>query len=795
MKLAPSYLSKVCASILLLVTIISSTASRSIGKEIDSITLEKYISDSEIGDTELPTSLIQEAQRLRHRKAESKLNYIFGNQFLKRGRYDSAAYFLTRSLELAKQHELTQLIPSVHRSLGNVYKRQRNWTTAEHHFYDALRHAAQLNDPIAVADVEYALATHYWSKHLSRGEGTNQYFDSCAFYAKKCIKRSEKANYIEGLADCGLIMAAMASATDDYRAVKHFSRESWAFYNELGKESSISACLHNLGVASWNLSDFDSATYYFNLAQQINLKYGLEQNQLSLYRNLTEFYIHINQSDSAEYYFGEFQKINQKLEDKERDRNSKIIAEEYQIDLIKAERKAQEEKHELEMHNSRIVNLLLIAGLLLLAFFLINVFFSRKNINRAKERSDELLLNIIPHKIAEELKQNGFTKPRYFKDASILFADIENFTIIAETLSAKEVIDMLDEYFSIFDEELANKGIEKIKTIGDAYMAAAGIPEPDVDHAYNMTCAALNLQERIIELNKVKEANQQKFFNFRMGIHSGPVVAGIVGKKKFQYDVWGDTVNTAARIEETGVSGKVNISFHTYELIKNRLNCVSRGKIPAKNKGEIDMYFVYSNNSSTVTEQKYDQFVKEITEFLSARLDDRLSYHGLHHTMYVLKVSQEIGAYEKISDHEMLLLKTAAVLHDSGFIEVYNGHEERGCIIAAEILPKYGYSKVDIEKIQGMIMATKIPQTPHNLLENIIADADLEYLGTDRFDETSATLFEEWKSYEMIASEEAWMNAQINFISKHRYFTDYCKKFRTDNKLANLQKLIDGFKE
>lgn len=758
----------------------------------DSSSLENAIILYDSLDNKIPSNLHKQAELLNHRKAQTELNFFEGNFYLRRGRYDSATLYLVRSLEMAKEAKLNQLIPRIHRSLGSVYKRQRNWSASERHFYRALDESKELNDPIAISDTEYALATYYWDRHFNNPNESKRFLDSCAYYANRCIKRSKEAGYSEGIADGGLIMAAMASERDDYKSVKTHSARSLKLYKKLGKRTSLSACLHNLGVASWNLNQSDSASYYFSQAELINKKYGLEQNMLSLYRNLTEFHIDINNPDSAQIYFAKFQQLNRIVEDKERDRNSKVIEEEYQLDLLKAEKQAQSEKHALEIKNSRIVSLFLIAGLLLVAFFLINVYFSRKSIHRAKERSDELLLNIIPEKIADELKKNGYTKPRYFKDASILFADIENFTLIAETLSAKEVIDMLDEYFSVFDEELAGFGIEKIKTIGDAYMAASGIPEPNVNHAYNMACAAIKLQDRIKAINESKKIKSEKYFSFRMGIHSGPVVAGIVGKKKFQYDVWGDTVNTAARIEEAGKSNKVNISFHTYELVKNRLNCESRGKLPAKNKGEIDMYFVYSNNSTKVTEQKYNQFVQEITAFLRERLDNRLSYHGLHHTMYVLKVAQEIGAYENISEHEMLLLKTAAVLHDSGFIEVYNGHEEKGCKIASEILPKYGFSPEDIKRIQGMIMATKIPQTPKNLLENIIADADLEYLGTDTFDETSATLFKEWKSYEMIASEEAWMNAQINFISKHKYFTDYCKKFRTDKKLANLNKLLDS---
>ena len=221
-------------------------------------------------------------------------------------------------------------------------------------------------------------------------------------------------------------------------------------------------------------------------------------------------------------------------------------------------------------------------------------------------------------------------------------------------------------------------------------------------------------------------------------------------------------------------------------LVKESFTCIYRGKIHAKNKGEIDMYFVYSNNTKNLAEKRYDKFERDLSNMLVENLDERLHYHGYHHTLYVLKVAEEIGLYEKISEDDMVLLKTAVLLHDSGFINTYKDHEEEGCRIAQEWLPKYGYRQDEIDRIKGMIMATKIPQTPHNLLEYIIADADLEYLGTDTFEATSETLYQEWTAFDMISGHDAWMKAQRGFISKHSYFTEYCKKFRTEKKLENL---------
>ena len=204
-----------------------------------------------------------------------------------------------------------------------------------------------------------------------------------------------------------------------------------------------------------------------------------------------------------------------------------------------------------------------------------------------KKRSDDLLLNILPAEIAEELKEKGKTEARHFDQVSILFTDFVNFTETAERLSPTELVAELHTCFSAFDRIMKRHGLEKIKTIGDAYMAAAGLPVPDAAHAQKCVRAALDVRDFIEERHR-----QGGPFEIRIGINSGPVVAGIVGIDKFAYDIWGDTVNTAARMEQHGKAGQVNISQSTYALIRSDFECLERGKITAKHKGEIEMYFV-----------------------------------------------------------------------------------------------------------------------------------------------------------------------------------------------------------
>ncbi|HNP55314.1 MAG TPA: adenylate/guanylate cyclase domain-containing protein [Ferruginibacter sp.] len=220
------------------------------------------------------------------------------------------------------------------------------------------------------------------------------------------------------------------------------------------------------------------------------------------------------------------------------------------------------------------------------------VFRQRNRVQREKKRSDELLLNILPAAVAEELKQKGESEAQSIDEVTVLFTDFKGFTQLSEKMTPRELVSEINECFSAFDQIMQRHGIEKIKTIGDSYMAAGGLPTPNQTHAEDVVNAALEIQSFMQSMKQQKAAAGKPYFDIRIGIHTGPVVAGIVGLKKFAYDIWGDTVNTASRMESSGEAGKVNISASTYEKVKDKYACEYRGKITAKGKGEIDMYFI-----------------------------------------------------------------------------------------------------------------------------------------------------------------------------------------------------------
>ena len=219
------------------------------------------------------------------------------------------------------------------------------------------------------------------------------------------------------------------------------------------------------------------------------------------------------------------------------------------------------------------------------------------SVYKGKKRSDELLLNILPAEVAKELKATGASAARHIEQATILFTDFKGFTEASELLTPQELVEELDTCFKAFDAIITARGIEKIKTIGDAYMAAGGLPRKVASGVGDVVQAALDMQDFMLKRKAERTAQGKPAFDMRLGIHTGPVVAGIVGVKKFQYDIWGDTVNTASRMESAGEIGRVNVSSSTHLAVRHAagLSFEARGKVSAKGKGELEMYFVQRN--------------------------------------------------------------------------------------------------------------------------------------------------------------------------------------------------------
>jgi class 3 adenylate cyclase len=360
----------------------------------------------------------------------------------------------------------------------------------------------------------------------------------------------------------------------------------------------------NLGALYGDLKQPETALKYIDSARAYAKKSGDLSSETDALNSLAR--IHENKGDFKNAYQAIIQsrQLGDSLLNKEKIRAVADVREKYET-----EKKAKENillknlQLQMELDRASVIrtrNLILFIGLAILGASLALwgrlriVARSRKAIRKEKDINEKLLLNILPAEVAVELKEKGQADARLFDEVSVLFTDFKGFTQLSEKVSAKELVKNLNDCFVAFDKICEKYHIEKIKTIGDAYMAAGGLPTPALDHAERVVNAALEMATVVEETKNKKIEAGELFFEIRIGVHSGPVVAGIVGIKKFQYDIWGDTVNTASRMESSGAIGQVNISNDTYELIKNisTYQFESRGKISAKGKGELEMWFV-----------------------------------------------------------------------------------------------------------------------------------------------------------------------------------------------------------
>ncbi len=434
-----------------------------------------------------------------------------------------------------------------------------------------------------------------------------------------------------------------------------------------------------------------------------------------------------------------------------------------------------------------------------------------------KEKSEVvgIIHNILPQEEAKEILQRKNVQARHYKEASVMFTDFVGFTKITEKYKAEELVQMLNIFFSKFDEIITKRNLEKIKTIGDAYMCVGGVPIRNPENPVDTVLAALEIQRFMKSYNDEAKRKGEQKWDLRVGINTGEVVSGVLGLKKFAYDIWGSTVNEAQQMERHGKPGVVNISGNTFDKIEPLFDCEYRGKIKTK-KGLLDMYFVLGikpelsvDGNGLVPNDRfeviknyllrsnimYSKAERYILKLLKKKLSPSLHYHSLEHTKDVTRAAERIALMEGITDEGIFLLKTAANYHDAGFIEQYDANEPVGVKMAQAILPKYGYEQQHIEIIKNLIHATTVPHNPQSHLEEIICDADLDYLGRDDFWEISDKLKRELMEHGKIQGDRQWDELQVKFFNLHKYFTKSAIELRQEKKDKHLQEILKKLEE
>lgn len=428
-----------------------------------------------------------------------------------------------------------------------------------------------------------------------------------------------------------------------------------------------------------------------------------------------------------------------------------------------------------------------------------------EKLSRDYEKYKALYEKISPEGLQEIAEGEKKEKSLKFNMATVLFSDIHGFSKLAEGMDSSTIMDELDEILFEFDAIVERYKIEKIHTIGDTFMCAGGIPLKNITNPIDVVMAALEMRNFLHNYELKKRGAGNKIWDLKIGIHTGPVTASVTGKKKISYDIKGDTVNTASRVEAVSEKGTILISVMTYELVKEFFDCEYFGKLPVKYKDDLQMYWViglkpeFSVNGEGVLPNEafsikfgliqFTDIQEIILDKLEKELPGYLFYHNVKHTVDVVTEVELIGWGEGCTDEEILLLKTAGLFHDVGHTVTYDNHEYHGTIIAKEMLPKYNYSPEQIEKICAIIMSTKLPPDPTNLLEDIICDSDLDYLGRSDFIPVSNTLFEELKAQNKMGSLNDWNKMQVKFISGHQYFTKTARSLREVNKQLQIERI------
>lgn len=429
-------------------------------------------------------------------------------------------------------------------------------------------------------------------------------------------------------------------------------------------------------------------------------------------------------------------------------------------------------------------------------------------LSKKLEKLENVIASLPPDLIPKGSKAKIGQKKLRFDMATIMFIDMYGFKRISESQDTQDVIDELDQIILQFNIIAKKYKLQRIKTIGDTYMCAGGVPVKNSTNPLDVVLAALEMSHYVNELSKKYEAEGREFWDMRIGINTGVVKAQASGKKRISYDLKGETVNIATRMATSADEGKVNISANTYVLVAEYFVCKEHGKLPVKYEGLIEMYHVKKLKPAYSQDRKVGLFPNDIFQVkyalrqfsdlqeiildkLEKELPDYLYYHNYKHTIDVVNQAELIGYGEGVSDEDILLLKTAALFHDAGHTISYENHEYYGTQIVREMLPRYNYTQKQIDRICDIIMATKLPPQPKDLLQRIICDSDLDYLGRADFIPVSNTLYDELKAQNKMGDLNFWNKIQVKFLTAHQYFTATANRLREVNKEKQIERIKD----
>ena len=558
----------------------------------------KLLKEQAVNQTDPDKKLANSLDLINSAEQLDSVEYLFsgfmeqGNAYRLKGDSPNALESYFQGAKIASEAGLKEEAGKVNIAIADVYSIMGSHANAINYYQSGIQIIRQENDSINLASALLNAGDEYFN---------HDDLDSALFYFQESKEIFRALNYEIGIAynlgNEGLVYAAQKQ---DLKAEVQINK-AITYLESLQDYYPISVYLLYMADIYVRQGNFLAAENYtkrsLGLAQQHGLKDQISEANLKL----SEIFEKTGAFKKSLFHYQEFVLYRDSVKNVETFQAVADLRTEYEIsqkqveiDLLVKESEIQNLREKRQRYLNYLSGIVLIS-ILLLGFGLYRRYYFIKRTNliieEERKRSDNLLRNILPAETALELKQNGKVLAKKFDSVTVLFTDFEGFTSYSERLSPEELVESIDFYFSKFDEIMEKYGLEKIKTVGDAYMCAGGLPFITQDHAYKMVQASIE----ILNFVRVRKAGKEKDvtpFDIRIGINTGPVIAGVVGTKKFAYDIWGDTVNTAARMESNGEIDKINISESTYELIKNNFECQDRGEIEVRNKGKMKMYFV-----------------------------------------------------------------------------------------------------------------------------------------------------------------------------------------------------------
>jgi adenylate cyclase len=565
------------------------------------------------GDLEKALEYYFKAMHMAHevgnRQLEGTIGTNIGTLFMRMNEPDTALKYYQRSLKIFEDISSKENMASDANNIGDAYFHLHNYSRALEYGFRSFNAAKELDNSATLASADLTIGAAYVAlaedttisltpessviitKYLPMGQdalpGSRAMRLSLAIdFLQQCLVLAKQIQFADIVKDCNKQLAkAYQLSGDSYNALHYFQDYAAIKDSMFSKENDKKIVQQQMKYDYGKREDsmkLESEKKELALQKEIELKavrYEFEKKQAAAKSEKERQQLKYEQQlkeQQIEYEYA------QKIAKAEAEQKQKETERKQREALAKVEQEKKDALTQAELRRERNIRYASVAGILGLAIFTFFIFKERK-------KSDMLLLNILPSSVAKELKKKGSADAKLFDDVTVLFTDFVSFTKVSERLTPQELVNELHECFKAFDQITQRHGIEKIKTVGDAYLAVCGLPKANPDHAINVVKATIEMRDFML---RRKEELGDKTFAIRLGVHSGNVVAGIVGIKKFAYDIWGDTVNTAARMEQNSQAGKINISQSTYALVHDKFNCEYRGEIDAKNKGALKMYFV-----------------------------------------------------------------------------------------------------------------------------------------------------------------------------------------------------------